>query len=123
MNKVIGIIGTRRRDTFIDFDMVYNAFKKYYNNGDCICSGKCSQGGDRFAVIIADRLGLSKDKRMWYPANWNKYGKSAGMIRNTYIAKDSDILIACVAGDRRGGTEDTIRKFVKMYGERNLVIV
>ena len=123
MNKVIGIIGTRRRDTFIDFDMVYNAFKKYYNDGDCICSGKCPQGGDRFAVIIADRLGLSKDKRMWYPANWNKYGKSAGMIRNTYIAKDSDILIACVAGDRRGGTEDTIRKFVKMYGERNLVIV
>jgi len=31
-------------------------------------------------------------------------------VRNTLIAKDCTVLIACVAEDRTGGTEDTIKK-------------
>jgi hypothetical protein len=31
--------------------------------------------------------------------------------RNTQIAEKVSVLIACVASDRKGGTEDTIRKF------------
>ncbi len=42
--------------------------------------------------------------------------------RNTLIAQDSDILIACVSPDRKGGTEDTINKYLKM-GKDKLVIV
>jgi len=54
---------------------------------------------------------------------WNEQGKIAGFIRNSYIAKDSDILIACVSSDRTGGTEDTIKKFEKdkPFGEIILV--
>jgi hypothetical protein len=34
--------------------------------------------------------------------------------RNTLIAQDSDILIACVSPDRKGGTEDTIKKYLNL---------
>ena len=123
ISKVIGIIGTRRRDESNDFNIVYDMFTKHYNDGDSICSGLCPKGGDRFAVIIADRLGLSTSKRIWHPADWDTYGYSAGYKRNIYIARDSDILIACVADDRQGGTEDTIKKFVKLHGKGWLLIV
>jgi len=120
-NKVIGVIGTRRRDDIKDFNKTLEAFNKIYKEGDSICSGLCPKGGDRFAVIIADRLGLSKDKRLWFPAEWKKYGRPAGFIRNTDIAKNSDILIACVSEDRTGGTEDTIKKF-KRKGKELILI-
>ena len=136
--KVIGIIGTRRRDGINDYIAVLNQFIKIYEPGDAICSGLCPQGGDRFAVIIADILKLPDDKRIWFPADWNnlkapgarikrnKYGPynaNAGFIRNTDIARSSDILIACVAQDRKGGTEDTISKFAAFHGIDNLLIV
>lgn len=37
-----------------------------------------------------------------YPADWNKYGKSAGYIRNAEMAKYADQLIAIWDGDSRG---------------------
>jgi hypothetical protein len=119
MSKVIGIIGTRRRNTNDDLKKVTDAFLKVYKEGDSICSGLCSKGGDRFAVILAD---LYKVKTIWYPAEWGKYGKIAGFIRNSYIAKDSDVLIACVASDRKGGTEDTIKKFLAL-GKTEIILV
>jgi len=110
-NKTIGVIGTRRRDSREDLKLVFKEFLKLYKEGDSICSGLCPKGGDKFAVMIASRLKISEEKRVWFPADWKKYGKAAGFIRNTDIAANSDILIACVAEDRTGGTEDTIRKW------------
>jgi len=37
--------------------------------------------------------------------------------RNKLIARDADILIAVVAADRKGGTEDTIKHFRKKFGK------
>jgi len=34
--------------------------------------------------------------------------------RNTTIAEDSDIIVAVVSFDRTGGTEDTIKKAIKL---------
>lgn len=115
----IGIIGTRRRDTNTDFLLVEEKFLKFYDEGDIICSGLCSKGGDRFAVILSQKYNT---KTIWFPADWKRYGKGAGYIRNTDIAKNSDILIACVATDRKGGTEDTIKKYLK-FGKRQLILV
>lgn len=119
MSKTIGIIGTRRRDSLRDFEIVRNKFYEIYEERDGICSGLCPKGGDRFAVMLADEVELSDDKRVWHKANWDEHGKAAGFIRNTYIARDSDILIACVADDRKGGTEDTIKRYLKL-GKRCL---
>ena len=118
--RTIGIVGTRRRDTNEDLRAVEEELLKVYQPGDRICSGLCPKGADRFAVILAMKLNTPT---LWFPAEWRKYGRGAGFIRNTDIARESDILIACVASDRTGGTEDTIRKFVKFHGSSNLILV
>lgn len=118
--KIIGIVGTRRRDTEKDFYLVEKEFLKFYKDGDTICSGLCPSGADRFAVLLAEKY---KCKTLWFPANWKRYGRAAGIKRNTDIAKNSDILIACVAKDRKGGTEDTIKKFLKYHDKKFLFIV
>lgn len=108
--KIIGIIGTRRRDRYHDYKAVEEEFFKVYEEGDWICSGGCPKGGDRFAEKIAKKYGIPI--LIYYP-NWARHGRGAGIVRNTYIAKVSCILIACVADDRIGGSEDTIEKFEK----------
>lgn len=108
----IGIIGSRRRDEYRDYKKIKDIFESVYNkeDEDWIISGGCLKGGDKFAEKIAKKYGIPI--LIFYP-NWNKYGKGAGFVRNTLIAEVSDILIACVAEDRKGGTEDTIKKFLK----------
>ncbi len=66
---------------------------------------------------------MPKEKQLWFPANWKKFGRAAGFIRNTDIAENSDILIACVSKDRTGGTEDTIKKFLKEKDRNNLILI
>jgi len=108
--KHIGIIGTRRRDTAEAFTKIRDKFFEVYEDGDYIVSGGCPKGGDRFAEKIAKDYGIPII--IYYP-NWKKHGKAAGIVRNGDIAKNSDIIIACVSGDRTGGTEDTLKKFKK----------
>ncbi len=139
--KTIGIIGTRRRDSEEDFKKVEKEFFKIYEKGDIICSDLCPLGGDWFAVLLSlgkgyifnkkERIRILnkiknndieyKIKPLWFPADWEKYGKAAGFIRNSDIAK-SDSIIACVADDRTGGTEDTIKKYLKL-GKDKLILV
>ena len=116
--KIIGIVGSRRRDTESDFRKCEEVFLSIYEEGDEIVSGGCPQGGDRFAEIIAKKHQIPI--KIYY-ANWNKYGKLAGFRRNGNIAEDAHVLIAIVAGDRTGGTEDTIRK--AEHKERKVIIV
>jgi len=113
---IIGIIGSRRRNSVKDFLLIEEAFLKIYKNGDSICSGGCPKGGDKFAELISKKYKISFIE---YPADWKKYGKKAGFIRNGDIAKTSDLIIACVSFDRTGGTEDTIKKFIKYKNIEN----
>jgi hypothetical protein len=116
--KTIGIIGSRRRNNEKDLDYLTKVFLRYYDIGDEIVSGGCSCGADRFAEVIAKRKQIPI--KIYY-AEWNRLGVEAGFIRNTYIAHDSDLLIAVVAMDRTGGTEDTIKKYLKM--DKPLILI
>lgn len=58
-----------------------------------------------------------------HKAQWRKFGKGAGFMRNGLIAEDADLLIACVSEDRTGGTEDTIGKFLRLKSKDNLILV
>lgn len=44
-----------------------------------------------------------------FPANWDRYGRGAGMIRNTEMVKYADALVAVWDGSSRG-TNDVIIK-------------
>ena len=135
MSKKIIIIGSRRRDSSADFQLVYETFKEHYKDGDIIVSGGCPKGGDRFAEIIASRLGLTEKNggliihRPIKPQVGQKWEFTKAFYeRNTVVAKETDensVVIACVAEDRTGGTEDTIRKIKKInkMNLQNIILV
>ena len=110
MAKVIGIVGSRRRNEPTDFVLVNDAFWKIFVVWDSICSGGCPTGADKFAERIAFKNSIAIE--ILY-ADWKRYGRGADFIRNSTIVDRCDVIIACVADDRKGGTEDTIKKFLK----------
>lgn len=130
--KNIGIIGSRRRDTFEDMELCLAAFMAYYNrkNNDRIISGGCKQGGDRFAEIFKKRYDIpikihypdkSQLNKEMLAINPRRAYAEINYARNTLIAQDSDILICVVAPDRKGGTEDTI-KTAKSLGKEIIIV-
>ena len=143
--SIIGIVGSRRRNGLHDFLATEVEFRKVYQPGDRIVSGGCPQGGDRFAEIISLLLAQPGEWTVHYlwmmslsrrhamikaygapitihHAEWVKRGRGAGHYRNTFIARDADVLIACVAPDRTGGTEDTITKFERRTGRKAILV-
>jgi hypothetical protein len=119
MAKTIGIVGSRRRNTSEDLYKCSMALAKIYEDGDKLVSGGCEKGGDAFAEKLAKGMGLTIT--IHFP-HWNgPAGKAAGFVRNTKIAEDCDVLIALVAEDRTGGTEDTVKKALKL-GKKVILI-
>lgn len=66
------------------------------NNIDVIIEGD-ARGADRIAGYWAQRNRIDNLK---FPADWNKYGKSAGSIRNTKMLKEGkpDLVLAFPGG-------------------------
>jgi hypothetical protein len=103
-------------------------FDKIYEVGDVIVSGGCPKGDDWFAEIIASEMNIpiiihhpDKSKMVLNGHNHRSEFRKVAFERNTLIAKDSDVLIACVSPDRTGGTENTIKKFIKMKGSKGFL--
>ena len=61
-----------------------------------IISDAC-RGADRLAVMWAKSVGVPVEE---YPANWGRYGKAAGPIRNLQMLKDGkpDLVVAFSGG-------------------------
>ena len=75
---------------------------------ECIVSGG-ARGADMLGEIWANKNKLNK--KIFKP-EWDKYGKGAGIMRNTDIVDESTHMIAFVAPTSRG-TWDSIRKAQK----------
>lgn len=104
----------------------YEVFKNFVDSciGDeneiTVLSGYC-KGADLMAEQYAKEKGLSLEL---YPAEWEKYGKAAGPIRNKQMVEKADMVIAFVC-ERAKGTKNLISQakklnkkvFVKNIGE------
>ena len=76
-----------------------------------------ANGADKFGEQYSKENNL---KVHLFPADWNKFGKSAGYLRNRDMAKFGDILIAFWDGKSKG-TQHMI-ELAKMYKLKIAVI-
>jgi len=78
---------------YIDKEKVHRVLSLFTNA--TIISGK-ARGADSLAATVANELGLPLEE---YPANWGRYGKGAGPIRNQEMLDTGiDLVIAFPGG-------------------------
>lgn len=90
-NKVI-VAGTRGYSNYIEFKTFMDHYISTLGNDSVIfISGAARSGADKLIIDYC------KEKRLpWveFPADWDMYGKSAGMIRNNQMAREGTHLVA-----------------------------
>lgn len=138
----IGVVGSRRRNTLQDFvlvglalsELLIDAQEVEYMGSIRLVSGGCEKGADSIVLFLTDHFELAKPiiHLPVLPDDWDElvgiqrkwaYAKAA-YARNKLIARDSTVLIACAALDRKGGTEDTVKSFKKLHkGYRRVILV
>lgn len=71
-----------------DFDIIRQELSNF--NSDTIIIHGAAKGADSISGYIADELGFEIKT---YPAEWNKYGKAAGPIRNKKMLDERPDLV------------------------------
>jgi hypothetical protein len=109
----VGIVGSRSRNSPQDKALIKSLLLRQIEKGKSfhIVSGGCPRGADRFAEEIAEELLLpiSIHEPDIEPGCTKAEYARACYARNTLIAEESDVIIACWDGVSRG-TKDTIDK-------------
>lgn len=101
----LGIVGSRTFTSYSKFKKLVGSYIEANGIPSCIVSG-----GAKGADSLAERYAKENKIRMQiFLPEWNKYGKKAGLMRNTDIVNNSDVIIA-IPTDSSVGTYDTIRK-------------
>ena len=103
----IAIVGSRDFNNKAYMKEKLNSLGNKLDGVKCIVSGG-AKGADSYGEQWAKINGYEK---LIFNADWNKFGRSAGPIRNTYIVQNSDLIIAFPRSDPNNsrGTYDTIK--------------
>lgn len=109
----LAVIGSRGFD---NYELVEQVLSDYKDKVSLVISG---------GAIGADTLGEQWAKNnnintVIYPADWVKYGKRAGFVRNNDIIYSCDVCVAFWDGESRG-TLDSIKKAESMGKEIILI--
>lgn len=97
----LGIVGSRHYANWAEFEAHVQRFLAKHNDGclpQRIISGGAS-GADRMAERFAAKHGI---ELCVFNADWERFGKRAGPLRNRDIARSATHLLAFVAEDSRG---------------------
>ena len=118
MTKPYTILVTGSRH-WSNWDAVYNAIKNLKPPKDAILVHGGATGADRIAYACAGQLGI---KSIAVRADWSKYGKAAGPIRNQEMIDTyrPDVCLAFPWEDSRG-TWDCVQR-AKKAGIKVIVI-
>lgn len=102
--KRILVTGSRDwEDAFVIEAELTKAWKRFGCDPNTILvSGQCPTGADHIAEQVWYTLGLPVEL---HPANWAKYGKAAGPLRNReMVAAGADLCVAFIKNGSRGAT-------------------
>lgn len=111
-SKRVIIAGSRH---FVPLNKHLKLLDHYLQNiEDPIIISGCAKGADSFGEMYAERRQLKVEK---YPADWNKYGKRAGYIRNKQMGDVSDFAIIFWDGLSKGSKMmiDIMKELNKPY--------
>lgn len=111
MFRVI-IAGSRVFDNYTYLKDSMDYLLQNINDEIIVVCGK-ARGADTLGEQYAKERGYAV---RYFPADWDRYGKSAGYIRNEEMAKNADALVAFWDGKSRG-TKSMI-KLAHQYGLR-----
>lgn len=111
---IVIICGSRG---FIDYEFINRHLDHFFKNQkpDEIIHGDCKDSADMCAKRYAEENGI---KCTPYPAEWKKYGKAAGPIRNTTMAVVGTHCIGFNAGT--DGTTDMLKKATANFGKKKV---
>lgn len=101
--RAIRILITGSR-TWNNIDTIERVLKAYAvpKQRVVMVSGHCPKGADWICEQWAHELGWAVEK---HPANWTKYGKAAGFIRNDEMTlKGADVCLAFIRANSKGAT-------------------
>lgn len=114
----VAVVGSRRR---LDRETV-EAYVGTLPVSAVIVSGGC-EGPDKFAAETARARGMAVVEHLPDLAGCSKRFEFAKRYyeRNQRVVDDCDFLVAAVALDRKGGTEDTIKRAIKADKPVNLL--
>ena len=95
----VNVIVAGGRD-FENYNLMESELDKLFgdNQDITVISGK-ALGADTLGEQYATSKGFKIDE---YPANWKKYGKRAGMVRNKQMADNANMLVAFWDGKSKG---------------------
>ena len=83
-------------------------YRKTHTITEIVCGG--ATGADELGEVYADQNSIPVKS---FPADWVKYKKAAGPIRNREMAQYADVLIAVWDGKSRG-TKNMIEEMNKL---------
>ena len=114
---ILAIIGSRN---FTDYEFFRSTLNNLIEEKGWDVTEIVSGG-----AIGADTLGwqyaiVNKIKMIEFKPEWDKFGKAAGMIRNTSIIDYCDVVVA-FQKNKSKGTQDSINKAIKA-GKETIVV-
>ncbi len=102
MSNIFRVIIAGGRD-FSDYNMLRKTMDALLCNvskdNDIVVVCGMARGADTLGEQYAKLRGYKVD---YYPADWNRFGKAAGFIRNEQMAQNADALVAFWDGKSRG---------------------
>lgn len=104
------ITGSRHYSDRDKIGLVFRNLMKRFKNDEYILISGNARGADKLGEEAAEELGWTVER---YPADWNRYGKRAGGIRNQAMVDSGADL--CLAFPTEGsiGTWDCVRRAKK----------
>lgn len=109
----VAVVGSRN---YANLGQVQEYIQSLPKHATVISGG--ARGVDKAAENEAFRQGLAVHI---YPAKWDEFGKSAGILRNADIVAASEIVVAFWDGRSRG-TKDTIERALKAKHIQRVVV-
>ena len=95
MKKKLAIVGSR---SFTDQSLLDKMLRVHSDKIEVVISGG-APGADTLAENWAKKYSIPV---IVHPAEWDKYGKRAGYLRNVKIIEDCDVCIAFWDGKSKG---------------------